>query len=183
MRFREQIDCSRLLTFIYDAWQEEKVKGHIDLHGYRVLADSNPSAGNYGFQIVHDSDKPHYFSSGEHKIVKEWMKQLMKATITRDYSAPVVSSCNIPTIPLKEAQALQPRPPSPGARDAAQRASRRENPNQLTARDASVLVSRSLAIAISLGLCTYSNHSNPTSLLCNSDGSRQLCQLATNISS
>ncbi len=34
-----------------------------------------------------------------------------------------------------------PRPPSPSERDATQRAARRENPNQLTARDASVLVS------------------------------------------
>jgi hypothetical protein len=54
---------------------------------------------------------------------------------------PVVSSCNIPTIPLAEAQALSPRPPSPAARDATQRASRRENTNTLTARDASVLMS------------------------------------------
>ena len=55
---------------------------------------------------------------------------------------PVVSSCNIPTIPLVVAQAMNPapRPPSPGARDATQKALRRENPNQLSSRDARVLM-------------------------------------------
>ena len=55
---------------------------------------------------------------------------------------PVISSCNIPTIPLVVAQAMNPapRPPSPTARDATQRALRRENPNQLSSRDARVLM-------------------------------------------
>jgi hypothetical protein len=54
----------------------------------------------------------------------------------------VVSSCNIPTIPLAVAQAMNPapRPPSPTARDATQRAMRRENTNQLSSRDAMVLM-------------------------------------------
>ena len=55
---------------------------------------------------------------------------------------PVVSSCNIPTIPLVVAQAMNPapRPPSPTARDATQKAMRRENPDQLSSRDARVLM-------------------------------------------
>ncbi|KDR84187.1 hypothetical protein GALMADRAFT_54404, partial [Galerina marginata CBS 339.88] len=55
---------------------------------------------------------------------------------------PVVSSCNIPTIPLVVAQAMNPapRPPSPTARDATQKALRRENPDQLSSRDARVLM-------------------------------------------
>jgi hypothetical protein len=53
-----------------------------------------------------------------------------------------MSSCNIPTIPLTVAQAMNPapRPPSPTARDATQKALRRENPNQLSSRDARVLM-------------------------------------------
>lgn len=120
--------------------QEDKVKGHIDLAGYKVFADPNGGSG-FGFQITHDREKAHSFASNEHQVIKEWMKNLMKATISRDYSAPVVSSCNIPTIPLREAQMLAPRPPSPGERAATQRAARRDNPNQLTPRDASVLMS------------------------------------------
>ena len=55
--------------------------------GYKVLADENVDPGRYGFRIVHDNDKPHYFSSDEQLVVREWMKALMKATITRDYTS------------------------------------------------------------------------------------------------
>src|SRR5579863_429055 len=56
---------------------------------------------------------------------------------------PVVSSVNVPTIPLAVAQAMNPapRPPSPTARAATQRAMRRENTNQLSTRDAEILMS------------------------------------------
>jgi hypothetical protein len=58
-------------------------------------------------------------------------------------TGPVVSSVNVPTIPLAVAQAMNPapRPPSPTARAATQRATRRENPNQLSTRDAEILMS------------------------------------------
>jgi hypothetical protein len=54
----------------------------------------------------------------------------------------VVSSCNIPTIPLTVAQAMNPapRPPSPTARAATQKALRRDNPDQLSSRDAEILM-------------------------------------------
>ncbi|WVF67433.1 hypothetical protein IAT40_002189 [Kwoniella sp. CBS 6097] len=121
---------------------EDRVKGHIDLNGHRVIVDENTNPGSYGFRLTAGpSEKSHYFSSTEQIQIREWMKALMKATIARDYSVPVTSSCNIPTIPLAEAQAMAPRPPSPATREATQRATRRENPNQLTAHDASVLMS------------------------------------------
>lgn len=121
---------------------EDRVKGRIDLRGHRIIVDENTNPGSYGFRLVGPgSEKPHYFSSSEQGQIRDWMKALMKATIARDYTVPVTSSCNIRTIPLAEAQALQPRPPSPSQIDATQRANRRENVNQLTPRDASVLVS------------------------------------------
>ncbi|KZT37537.1 hypothetical protein SISSUDRAFT_1034075 [Sistotremastrum suecicum HHB10207 ss-3] len=125
-----------------DSKAETKIKGYINTHGYKVLADENANPGRYGFRIVHDSERPHFFSSDEQMVVREWMKALMKATIGRDYTKPVISSCNIPTIPLTVAQAMNPapRPPSPGARDATQKANRRENPNQLSSRDARILM-------------------------------------------
>jgi hypothetical protein len=54
---------------------------------------------------------------------------------------PVISSVNIPTIPLTVAQAMSPppRPPSPTARDATQKAMRRPDLNHLSTRDAQVL--------------------------------------------
>ena len=121
-------------------FQEDRIKGHIDLRGHRVIVDENTNPGSYGFRLI-GGDKPHFFSSSEQTAIREWMKALMKATIARDYSVPVTSSCNIPTIPLAEAQALSPRPPSPATRDATQRATRRENVTQLTPHDASVLMS------------------------------------------
>ncbi|OCF75934.1 hypothetical protein I204_03231 [Kwoniella mangroviensis CBS 8886] len=121
---------------------EDRVKGHIELQGHRVIVDENTNPGSYGFRLTGGpNDKVHYFSSTEQISIREWMKALMKATIARDYSVPVTSSCNIPTIPLAEAQAMAPRPPSPATREATQKATRRENPNQLTAHDASVLMS------------------------------------------
>jgi hypothetical protein len=65
--------------------QEDKAKGHIDLTGYKVLSDPNAGSG-FGFQIVHDREKTHYFASNDEKVIKGWMKNLMKATISRDYS-------------------------------------------------------------------------------------------------
>ncbi|KAI6042846.1 hypothetical protein EDC04DRAFT_3138901 [Pisolithus marmoratus] len=121
---------------------ETKIKGYIDVKGYKVVADENIDPGRYGFRIIHETNKTHSFSSDEHLVVREWMKAIMKATIGRDYTKPVVSSVNIPTIPLTVAQAMNPapRPPSPTSRDAMQKASRRENPNQLSTRDARVLM-------------------------------------------
>ncbi|KAG8738831.1 polar growth protein [Ceratobasidium sp. 414] len=121
---------------------ETKIKGYVNITGYKVIADENANPGRYGFRIVHDTLKPHFFSSEEQVVVREWMKALMKATIARNFSDPVRSSCNIPTIPLAIAQQMNPapRPPSPSERAAAQRAARRDNPNQLSSRDARILM-------------------------------------------
>ncbi|KAJ7754933.1 hypothetical protein DFH07DRAFT_494448 [Mycena maculata] len=121
---------------------ETKIKGYVNIVGYKVTVDENVNPGRYGFRIDHDHDKTHYFSSDEKMVVRDWMKAIMKATIGRDYSKPVVSSCNIPTIPLMVAQAMNPapRPPSPTARAATQRAMRRENTDQPSTRDARVLM-------------------------------------------
>ena len=67
--------------------QETKIKGYLNIIGYKVSADENADPGRYGFRIVHDTDKPHYFSSDEQIVVREWMKALMKATISRDYTS------------------------------------------------------------------------------------------------
>jgi hypothetical protein len=51
------------------------------------MPDENVDPGRYGFKILHDTDKAHYFSSEEQIVIREWMKALMKATITRDYKS------------------------------------------------------------------------------------------------
>lgn len=119
-----------------------KIKGYVNMRGYKVIADENTNPGKYGFKILHESEKPHYFSSDDAIVVREWMKALMKATIGRDTSLPVISSYNNATMSLKEAQRMNPppRPPSPTSRARAQRAAARQNKDQLTAKDASVLM-------------------------------------------
>ncbi|KAF9266108.1 hypothetical protein L218DRAFT_996886 [Marasmius fiardii PR-910] len=133
---------SHLYYLRSNSTSETKIKGYVNIVGYKVTVDENVNPGKYGFRIDHDNDKTHFFSSDEKVSVRDWMKAIMKATIGRDYARPVVSSCNIPTIPLTVAQAMNPapRPPSPTARAATQKALRRENPNQLSSRDARVLM-------------------------------------------
>jgi hypothetical protein len=69
------------------ALQETKIKGYVNIVGYRIIADENIDPGRYGFKLMHESDRAHFFSSDEHSAVREWMKALMKATIDRDYSS------------------------------------------------------------------------------------------------
>jgi hypothetical protein len=119
-----------------------KIKGYVNMRGYKVIADETTNPGKYGFKILHETEKPHYFSSDDALAVRDWMKALMKATIGRDTTLPVISSYNNATISLKEAQRMNPppRPPSPTSRARAQRAAARANKDQLTAKDASVLM-------------------------------------------
>lgn len=63
-----------------------KIKGYVSMKGYKVIADENTNPGKYGFKILHETEKPHYFSSDDAILVREWMKALMKATIDRDTS-------------------------------------------------------------------------------------------------
>ncbi|KAN0061152.1 hypothetical protein ACQY0O_006887 [Thecaphora frezii] len=125
--------------------QAEKIKGYVSMKGYKVIADENTNPGKYGFKILHETEKPHYFSSDDPILVREWMKGLMKATIGRDHSFPVISSYNNATMSLKEAQRMNPppRPPSPTSRARTQRAKARQNTDQLTARDAAILMNLS----------------------------------------
>jgi hypothetical protein len=151
------------------ASQETKIKGYVNILGYRMAADENIDPGRYGFKLLHDSDRSYFFSSDEQMVIRDWMRALMKATIDRDYTSvffilvilpfatrsndmltePVVSSVNVPTIPLAVAQAMNPapRPPSPTARAATQRAMRRENTNQLSSRDAEILMSMTPSVS------------------------------------
>ncbi|KAG0235156.1 polar growth protein [Actinomortierella wolfii] len=92
-------------------------KDYIDLVGYKIVQDENIYAGKYCFKAVHEELRNFYFYTDSESDMKGWLKALMKVTIGRDPSAPVISSSNIPTIPLHVAQRMQPRPPSPSKRN------------------------------------------------------------------
>lgn len=119
----------------------DKVKNLIPLHGYKVVSDESANAVGYTFKIVHDTQRTHYFSFEDATAMRGWMKAIMKATIGRDFSQPVISSYSNVTISLEEAQRMRPRPPSPTSRMRVQLENARYNPGQLTSKDAMVLTS------------------------------------------
>ncbi|MBW0513205.1 hypothetical protein O181_052920 [Austropuccinia psidii MF-1] len=119
------------------------IKGLIKLSGFKVVMDSDVNPGRYGFRIIHDNNTTHSFSADDPKVLRDWMKAMMKATIQRDWTAPVTSSCNIRTISIREAQKMfpPPRPPSPLSSIRLQKARLAANPDLLTDKDAAVLMS------------------------------------------
>ncbi|KAI7822934.1 hypothetical protein BC939DRAFT_173958 [Gamsiella multidivaricata] len=94
-------------------------KDYINLIGYKIIQDENIYAGKYCFKAVHEELRNFYFYTESESDMKGWLKALMKVTIGRDPTAPVISSSNIPTIPLHVARKLAPRPPSPSKRNRA----------------------------------------------------------------
>lgn len=123
------------LSYYADPDNDVKEKGIIDITGYSVLpvnvsADSNKnerlitflsstmsSKSNYFFKIVppkpgskknanFTQQKTFYFSVETVDEIKMWMNAMLKATIDIDTSVPIISSCDIPTISLEEAQSM-----------------------------------------------------------------------------
>ncbi|KAG9322788.1 hypothetical protein KVV02_005536 [Mortierella alpina] len=97
--------------------KENASKDYINLVGYKIIQDENIYAGKYCFKAVHEDLRSFYFYTESEHDMKGWLKALMKVTIGRDPTAPVISSSNIPTIPLHVARKMAPRPPSPSKRN------------------------------------------------------------------
>ncbi|GAA5911326.1 hypothetical protein JCM8208_005220 [Rhodotorula glutinis] len=152
-------------TYLYylKSEAEQKAKGVIDLTGYRVIADASIHPGEYGFKIVHDGARTHFFAAAEQITVRTWMKEIMKATILRDYSAPVVSSCDIEVLPLETAKTMvpYPRPPSPSRRAEIQKERYGgANPNTLSSKDAAILMDMSPGSPLMNGEALFSSVSS-----------------------
>ncbi|KAK3819651.1 MAG: hypothetical protein J3Q66DRAFT_160772 [Benniella sp.] len=92
-------------------------KDYINLVGYKIIQDENIYAGKYCFKAVHDELRNFYFYTESEHDMKGWLKALMKVTIGRDPTAPVISSSNIATVSLHVARKMAPRPPSPSRRN------------------------------------------------------------------
>ncbi|KAF9922302.1 polar growth protein [Linnemannia zychae] len=92
-------------------------KDYINLVGYKIIQDENIYAGKYCFKAVHEELRNFYFYTESEQDMKGWLKALMKVTIGRDPTAPVISSSSINTIPLHVARRMAPRPPSPSKRN------------------------------------------------------------------
>lgn len=92
--------------------KDTRVRGIIQLHGYRIQADPSIHPGKYSFKLHHGRERTFYFYAETMEAMKVWMNVLMKATIVRDYDSPVMSSNPVGTIPLSVARQMHPRPPS-----------------------------------------------------------------------
>lgn len=109
-------------------FSDTREKGLIDITSHRVVAvgdddklvamyAASVGAGRHCFKIVPPSPgsrkgvtftvpKVHYFAVDSKEEMREWMNALMKATIDRDDSVPVVSSCATPTVSLARAREI-----------------------------------------------------------------------------
>jgi hypothetical protein len=88
------------------------MKGIINLRGYRIIPDETIQPGKYSFKAQHEEERTFYFYTGLDTSMKSWISSLMKATISRDFTTPVLSSSVIPTVSLDVARRMRPRPPS-----------------------------------------------------------------------
>ncbi|KAG0797336.1 hypothetical protein G6F26_001545 [Rhizopus arrhizus] len=98
--------------FYFKSPKAIRMKGIVNLKGYRVEVDSSIQVGKYCFKAHHEKERTFYFYTDQEKYMKDWVKALMKATIERDYGTPVMSSSTIPTVSLETARRMRPRPPS-----------------------------------------------------------------------
>lgn len=113
----------------FTSFNDTSEKGLIDLTSHRVMAvgDSDDKfvalyaasvgAGRYCFKVVPPVSgtrkgltftvpKVHYFAVDTREEMRGWMAAIVKATIDRDDTVPVISSCVTPTVPLVKAQEL-----------------------------------------------------------------------------
>ncbi|KAG2204699.1 hypothetical protein INT47_011995, partial [Mucor saturninus] len=98
--------------FYFKSPKAVRMKGIINLKGYRIEVDESIHPGKYCFKAHHGKERTFYFFTEHEKAMKDWLKALMKATIARDFATPVMSSSTIPTISLEMARKMRPRPPS-----------------------------------------------------------------------
>ncbi|GAN11606.1 conserved hypothetical protein [Mucor ambiguus] len=98
--------------FYFKSPKDVRMKGIINLRGYKVVPDETIQPGKYSFKAQHEEERTFYFYTDLDTSMKSWISSLMKATISRDFTAPVLSSSMIPTVSLDVARRMRPRPPS-----------------------------------------------------------------------
>ncbi|EIE80009.1 hypothetical protein G6F46_011652 [Rhizopus delemar] len=98
--------------FYFKSPKDVRMKGIINLRGYRIIVDESIHAGKYCFKAQHELERTFYFYTDSEESMRIWLKMLMKTTIARDFGAPVMSSNQIATVPLDVARRMRPRPPS-----------------------------------------------------------------------
>ncbi|EIE75506.1 hypothetical protein RO3G_00210 [Rhizopus delemar RA 99-880] len=73
---------------------------------YRIIPDESMKMGEYSFQLQLKEERTLYFYTNEGNDMKLWVINLMKFTISRDFSTPVLSSRVFDTIFLETAHCM-----------------------------------------------------------------------------
>lgn len=112
----------------FTSFSDTRERGLIDITSHRVVPvgdedkfvaiyAASVGAGRHCFKVVPPSPgsrkgvtftvpKVHYFAVETAEEMREWMNALMKATIDRDDSVPIMSSCATPTVSLARAREM-----------------------------------------------------------------------------
>ncbi|KAG0182149.1 polar growth protein [Apophysomyces sp. BC1034] len=98
--------------FYFKSPKDVRMKGIVNLRGYRIIVDDSIHAGKYSFKAQHERERTFFFYTDTEESLRVWIQILMKATIVRDFASPVMSSNHIATVPLEVARRMRPRPPS-----------------------------------------------------------------------
>lgn len=98
--------------FYFKSPRDVRMKGIINLRGYKISIDEDIHPGKYCFKAKHERERTFFFYTDGDVDLRQWVKALMKATISRDFSAPVMSSNHVATVSLEAARKMRPRPPS-----------------------------------------------------------------------
>lgn len=56
------------------------------MKGYKIEVDEGIHPGSYCFKAHHERERTFSFHVESEKIMKDWLKALIKATISRDYT-------------------------------------------------------------------------------------------------
>ncbi|KAG2173199.1 hypothetical protein INT43_004573 [Umbelopsis isabellina] len=98
--------------FYFKSPRDVRMKGIINLRGYKISMDEDVNPGKYCFKAAHERERNFFFYTDGEDELRQWVKSLMKATISRDITAPVMSSNHVATVSLETARKMRPRPPS-----------------------------------------------------------------------
>ena len=66
--------------------QDVRMKGIINLRGYRIVCDETIYPGHYSFKAQHERERTFYFYTETETSMKAWLKALMKATISWNFN-------------------------------------------------------------------------------------------------
>ncbi|CDH51955.1 phospholipid binding [Lichtheimia corymbifera JMRC:FSU:9682] len=82
--------------FYFKSPKDVRMKGIINLRGYRIIVDESIHSSKYCFKAQHDRERTFYFYTDSQESMRKWVNVLMKTTIARDISS----------------RRMRPRPPS-----------------------------------------------------------------------